>query len=345
MRWRYVVFGLIAAIVALFLVPGWTPPIPGGVALLEQVPVNGTRQWVLIRSENPANPVVLFVHGGPGAAQLTLNRVNTGALEKHFTVVNWDQRGAGKSFAAGVAPMAQYVDDVIDLSSYLARRFQQPRILLVGHSWGSAIGALAVHKRPDLFLGYVGVGQMSRASESEALSYRRTLEEAQRRGDASAVAELTKIGPPPWSGDWTSSFLTERKWVAKLGGEVYGSNSGAIGMVLKNLIVSREYTMVDRLNYFRGIVASGRALGPEILKLDLFTQAPELGVPVWFCLGRHDREVPSELAARYFEALVAPQKRLVWFEKSAHMVNSEERDAFNALLIDEVLPAIRAPAG
>ena len=345
MRWRYVLVGLLAAIVALFLVPGSTPSIPGGLATLEQVPVNETRQWVLIRSENPANPVVLFVHGGPGAAQLTLNRVNSRALEKHFTVVNWDQRGAGKSFAAGIAPMARYVDDVIDLSSYLARRFHQPRILLVGHSWGSAIGVLAVEKRPDLFLGYVGIGQMSRAAESEALSYQRTLEEARRRGDASGVEELAKIGPPPYTGDWTSKFLTERKWVAKLGGEVHGSSSGAVGMVLKHLIVSREYAMVDRINYFRGVVQSGRALGPEIMKLDLFAQAPELAVPVWFCLGRHDREVPSELSARYFEALKAPAKQLVWFESSAHMVHSEERDSFNALLIETVLPAIRAPAG
>ncbi|HUJ27951.1 MAG TPA: alpha/beta hydrolase [Myxococcales bacterium] len=343
MRARFVLLGLILALVAPFLVPGSTPPIAGGLAVLEQVPVNGTRQWVLIRAENPANPVVLFVHGGPGAAQLTLNRVNTRALEKRFTVVNWDQRRAGKSFAAPEAPAGidTYVDDIIDLSAYLAQRFHQKRVLLVGHSWGSAIGVLAVQKRPDLFSGYVGVGQMSRAAESESLSYQRTLEEAERTGDEGTVEALRKIGPPPYDGDWAGKFLTERKAVARTRGEVYGSTSGAVGMVLKNLIVSREYTMADRLNYFRGIVLSGKALGPEIMRLDLFAQAPRLAVPVWFCLGRHDREVPSELAARYFDALQAPSKQLVWFEQSAHMINSEERDKFNALLIETVLPAVR----
>jgi pimeloyl-ACP methyl ester carboxylesterase len=112
------------------------------VAVLDQVPVNDTRQWVLIRSENATNPVVLFVHGGPGTSQLTLMRKNTQPLEKYFTVVNWDQRRAGKSFSAGrddeKMTRAQFVEDVLDLSSYLAQRFHKDKILLVGHSWGAS---------------------------------------------------------------------------------------------------------------------------------------------------------------------------------------------------------------
>src|SRR4051812_36123610 len=144
------VLGILAAVlVALFVIPGATPKIdprrhPNSIAVLEQVPVNETRQWVLIRSEDATNPVVLFVHGGPGTSWLTLMRRNTRPLESHFTVVNWDQRGAGKSFAAGRYDTGmttrQFVDDVIDLSAYLARRFDKKKILLVGHSWGSAIG-------------------------------------------------------------------------------------------------------------------------------------------------------------------------------------------------------------
>jgi pimeloyl-ACP methyl ester carboxylesterase len=147
---------LVAVSVALFVIPGATPKIdarrhPNSIAVLEQVPVNETRQWVLIRSENAINPVVLFVHGGPGTSWLTLMRRNTQPLESHLTVVNWDQRRAGKSFAAGRddtgMTMRQFVDDVIDLSAYLARRFDKKKILLVGHSWGSAIGLLAATLR------------------------------------------------------------------------------------------------------------------------------------------------------------------------------------------------------
>src|SRR4029453_12987811 len=120
-----------AGLSALFLIPGSTPRMdirryPNSLAVLEQVPVNGTRQWILVRSESAANPVVLFVHGGPGTSWLTLMRKNTQPLEKYFTVVNWDQRRAGKSFAAGrddgKITRAQFVEDVLDLSSYLAQR-------------------------------------------------------------------------------------------------------------------------------------------------------------------------------------------------------------------------------
>src|SRR5688572_31317917 len=167
---------VIAALAVLFLIRGSTPSIdtrqhPNSLGVLEEVPVNDTRQWVLIRSEDVANPVVLFVHGGPGTSQLTLMRKNTQPLERHFTIVNWDQRRAAKSFAAGRddagMKMEQFVDDIIVVSSYLAKRFDKKKIVLVGHSWGSAIGLLAASRRPDLFSAYIGIGQVSRMAESE----------------------------------------------------------------------------------------------------------------------------------------------------------------------------------
>ncbi len=347
---------LVVALVILLAIPGSTRRMdarrhPDGLAVLERVPLNGSRQWVLIRSENTANPVVLFVHGGPGTSELTLNRRNTRELERHFTVVNWDQRGAGKSFAAGRdrAHMTRvtFVDDVIALSSHLAARFRTRRIVLVGHSWGSVIGMLAAARRPDLYSAYVGIGQMSRMAESERLSYDWTLAQAQKAGDRGAVATLRRIGPPPYTGDWRAKFMTERRLLGKFGGEYYGSGNGAFGVVLETLIFSREYTVLDRINFFRGIFASLDALFAELYRTDLFVEAPEVRVPVWFCLGRHDHEVPATLSARYFEALKAPSKQLVWFENSAHLPNTEERDAFNRLMVETVLPvaADEAPEG
>ncbi len=344
------VLGLLAAAAAaLLLLPGCTPRIsrrrhPNGLATLEQVPLNDSWQWILIRSEDVANPVVLFVHGGPGTSELTLNRRNTAPLEKHFTVVNRDQRGAGKSFAAGKdrsrMTRAQFVDDVIALSSHLAARFQKEKIVLVGHSWGSVIGMLAAATRPDLFHAYIGIGQMSRMAESERLSWEWTLEQAKAAGDAKAVATLSRVGPPPYTGtDWRAKFMTERRLLGKFGGEYHGSRSGAFGVVLRTLVLSREYTVPDRVNFFRGIFGSLDALFGELYRTDLFTEVPEVTVPVWLCLGRHDYEVPSPLSATYFDALKAPRKQLVWFENSAHLPNTEERDKFNAFMIDTVLPA------
>lgn len=345
------VLGIVAAALAAFLaLPGSTPGIsrrlrPNSLAVLERVRINETRQWVLIRTENVANPVVLFLHGGPGTSELTLNRRNTRPLEKHFTVVNWDQRGAGKSFAAGSdrarMTRTQFVDDVIALSIHLSERFEQKRILLVGHSWGSVIGMLAAARRPELFHAYVGIGQMSRMAESERLSYAWTLERARDAGDKAAVAKLTEIGPPPYTGNWRPKFMTERRLLGKFGGEYHGSRIGAFGVVLETLMFSREYTALDRINFFRGIYGCLDALFGELYRTDLFAEVPKVDIPIYFCLGRHDHEVPSELSAKYFEALKAPRKQLVWFENSAHLPNTEEREKFNRFMIETVLPAVK----
>jgi pimeloyl-ACP methyl ester carboxylesterase len=341
---------VIASLAVLFLVPGSTPRIDArrhrrSLAVLQEVPVNGTRQWVLIRSEDVRNPVVLFVHGGPGTSQLTLMRKNTRLLERHFTVVNWDQRRAGKSFAAGRddagMTMGQFVDDIVALSSYLAKRFDQRRIVLVGHSWGSAIGLLAAAKRPDLFAAYIGIGQVSSMAEGDRISYAWTLEQAEKAADRSAIRTLAAIGPPPYTGaDWRSKFMTARRMLGKYGGEYYGSTSGAFGVVLEHLVFSREYTMLDRINFFRGVFQSVRAVYPELSRTDLFVQVPAVKIPVYFCLGRHDYEVPSTLSARYFAALAAPRKQLVWFERSAHLPYAEENERFSEFMIHTVLPAL-----
>ena len=341
---------VVAGLDALFLIPGSTPSIdtrryPNSLAVLERVPVNDTQQWILIRSESVTNPVVLFVHGGPGTSWLTLMRKNTQALEKYFTVVNWDQRRAGKSFAAGRADaemtIGTFVDDLIALSSDLARRFHKRTILLVGHSWGSVIGMLAASKSPHLFSAYIGIGQMSRMAESERMSYEWTLEQAQKARDQLSMKKLTKMGRPPYTGsDWRSKFMTERRILGKHGGEYYGSKSGAFGIVLKNLVFSREYTVLDRFNFFRGVLQSLDVLYSELSQTDLFLAVPEVKMLVYFCLGRHDYEVPSVLSAKYFEVLKAPRKQLVWFESSAHMPNAEEKDKFNEFMIRTVLPAL-----
>lgn len=341
----------LAGVAWLLLRPGSTPRIdprahPDGVAVLEPILLNGARQWLLVRGQDLSNPVVLFLHGGPGTSQLTQLRRQQAALEASFTVVAWDQRGAGKSFAAGRdasrMTLDQLVDDVVVLSEYLANRFRRRKILLVGHSFGSALGLLAAARRPDLFSGYVGIGQLARPAEGEALSYAWTLAQAHRAGDRAAVRRLEEIGPPPYAGDWRASFLAQRQLLARLGGEWYGSRTGAFGPVLRNLVLSSEYTLVDRVNFFRGILRSLALLMPELQRRDFFAEVPELRIPVWFCLGRHDHEVPAEVAARYLEALRAPHKALVWFERSAHLPNAEEPDRFNRLLVEEVRPVALA---
>ena len=146
------------------------------------------------------------------------------------------------------------------------------------------------------------------------------------------------MGPPPYQGDWGKKIVTERRYLARFGGEIHASRTGAFGLVVRNLLFSREYTLADRANYFRGILGSMRLLWPELNQVDLFESVPELKVPVFFMEGRSDWESPYEVAERYFDAIKAPSKELIWFDRSAHLPNSEERDLFNQVMVAKVLP-------
>jgi pimeloyl-ACP methyl ester carboxylesterase len=341
--------GLAGAVVR-FVLPAGTPRIrrsgrtdpARSLATLEKVYIGGCDQWILERSEDIGNPIVLFLHGGPGTSQLTSNRRNTQELEKFFTVVNWDQRGAGKSYAAindvDKMNIDQFVQDTRELTSYLLTKFNQDRLVLVGHSWGSAIGALTAAKYPELYYCYVGIGQVANMAEGEAASYQWTLDQAIAHNDRRAIKALVSIGPPPYEGDWQRKTITQRRYLGRFGGEVHGSRIGASGLILRSLLFSREYTFVDRVNFFRGILGSMRLLWPQLLNVDLFKSVPEMKIPVFFLEGRFDQEVPSELAEKYFDSINAPTKELVWFDQSAHMPNSEERDLLNAIMIEKVLP-------
>jgi pimeloyl-ACP methyl ester carboxylesterase len=339
------------------VLPAGTPQIRTGrktaagtsIAALEKVRIGGSDQWILERSQDVTNPVVLFLHGGPGTSQLTSNRRNTRQLEKYFTVVNWDQRGAGKSYRAirdaDRMNIDQFVADTRELTLYLLAKFGQDRLILAGHSWGSVIAALTVSRYPELYRCYVGIGQMASMAEGEAASYRWTLEQAKKNGNRRAIRALTKIGPPPYQGDWHRKTLVQRRYLERFGGEVHASRNGAFGLVIRGLLWSREYTLADRVNYFRGILGSMRLLWPELLQVDLFQTVPEIKVPVFFMEGRGDRECPCEIAERYFDSLTAPSKELIWFGASAHLPNSEERDLFNTVMITKVLPVASRQAG
>lgn len=342
---------IIASAVLLSFLPAGTPRIrrlgkdkqARSIAVLEKLKIGGSDQWILERSENIDNPILLFLHGGPGTSQLTLNRRNTRALEKYFIVVNWDQRGAGKSYHAikDTAKMniGQFVEDTRELTLVLLKKYHKERIVLAGHSWGSIIGALTVSKYPELYSCYVGIGQAARMEESEKTSYQWTLEQAVKRKDRGAIEALEKMGPPPYTGDWRAKTITQRRYLGRFGGEYLAGKNGAFGPVIGSLLFSREYTLIDRINFFRGIFGSMRLLWPQLLKVDLFKSVPEFRIPVFFMEGRYDYEAPSNIAARYFDSIRAPSKELIWFEKSAHMPNSEERDLFNGVMLEKVLPA------
>ncbi len=271
---------------------------------------------------------MLFLHGGPGTANIPFARRSQRLLEQDFTVVNWDQRGAGRSYSSRLRPedmtIDRFVADAEELVEFLERRFAQKKIFLVGHSWGSIVGALLAGKRPELFRAYIGIGQIVHMVRGEELSYYFTLEEAEKRENKRAIRDLRQIGPPPYKD--LAAAGVQRKWLGRFNGATY--KGSPVGTLLRYLSL-RDTRPLDYVRFVRGAMFSLRYLEDEQTKIDFLTNLREIEVPVQFCCGRRDYNVPSELVVEYVRELRAPHKRIVWFEKSAHLPNFEEPAAFS----------------
>jgi len=316
---------------------------PSGIDSLEEVMIGGVKQWIFVRGSDTANPVLLFVHGGPGSADIFLARHFDRELVQHFVVVHWDQRGAGKSYSPDIPVETmnrdQYVSDICELSEMLKGRFHVPKIYLVGHSWGSEIGILAAARCPDLFHAFVGVGQVVEKGEQEEISYRYVLEMARKAGNETAIEELEAIGAPPYDG--SGEMGVQRKWLERFGG-VSHDNKITFGDFLKIGLISPDYSLLDGLRFFRGQQFSEKHMWEERLHTNLFEEVPRVDIPVYFFAGRYDFNTPSELTERYFLQLDAPRgKQLIWFEDSGHQVSYEEPEKF----CQELLRVVKETSG
>lgn len=309
--------------VEFFFRRGTTPSIPGagGIASLETVALGGVEQSVLIRGHDTANPLVLFLHGGPGMPVMFLAHDFQRQLERDFVVVHWDRLGAGKSYRAGLEhpdlSVSQRLADTHQLSELLRERFAQERIYLVGHSWGSYLGLLAAERRSDLYWAFIGTGQMAGSEQQVRASRLAWLARVAAETDDEKLA--ARIADP-------DCRVTEDD-LFRYGGELVGAHSFL--PVLATGLRAPEYTLIDAWNVKRGNDFVHRNMKMDVEPRPLEGEIEELPIPVFFFLGRHDYNTPSDLAADYLERLRAPLKRVVWFERSAHFPFWEEPDKFH----------------
>jgi pimeloyl-ACP methyl ester carboxylesterase len=265
-------------------------------------------------------------------------------LEKEFVVVQWDQRGAGKSYSSSIPKSSmtieQFISDTHELVQFLLKRFGASKLYLVAHSWGSMIGALTVAKYPELFEAYVAISQAANAPESERIMYRFALEAAEKQGNEKAEAELNRLGLPPYKS--FADYRTMKGWVHHFRDAGYSEISP--WKFARLALASPTYSWGDLLRLVLGMRFSFSRLWREAFyETDLLKQAPRIDVPVFFFLGRHDHTATASaaMAERYFQALDAPRgKRLVWFENSGHWPQLEESERFQEQVIlaaDQIL--------
>ena len=315
-----------------------------GVERLEKVRIGGIDQWVSIRGNDRRNPVLLMLHGGPGWVAMPTSWYFQRGWEEYFTVVQWDQRGAGKTYASNdpvaVAPTMireRMIADAEEMVAWLRKEFGKDKIYVVGHSWGSYLGLELAQRRPEWLHAYVGIGQISNAPESERRGYAWTLQQARAAGNVEAVAELEALAPYAHGSQPVplEKLFKQRKWLNQYGGMVHNRTGG--GAEAAAIRLSPEYTDQDLAQVWKGNDFSMQHLLSEVLTLDM-SRVTELKTPLFLLLGRHDYNVSSELAAEWFTQVRAPSKQLVWFEQSAHEVMIEEPGKTLLTLVQQVRP-------
>lgn len=315
-------------------------PVPGSLAEVKWMTLGGLEQWVMIRGENITNPVLILLHGGPGMSETSLFRGFNAALEKSYTVVYWDQRGAGKSFDPNTPrssmTVEQFIVDLDQLVECVRARVGKRCVTLLGHSWGSQLGCLYAARFPDKVAVYVGCAQIGDSRRSEALSYQIALDAARRAGNRKAERELVAIGPPPHDGE---RLWIERVWLNRLEGAMKPKSLWKLGRVL---LADREHSIFEAFATFRALRWTLDAMWREVANLNLCELVPALRMPTFFLLGRKDHWVPAEASIAYIDALIAPTKQVIWFEESSHQIFVDEPHKFNATLLDLVLPVAKA---
>lgn len=336
--------------------PGLAPPCSadggGSRALQEQayVPLNGSPQWVTIDTEDCRRPVLLFIHGGPGNPLTPFAAALYGSWASHFTLVQWDQRGAGRSygrnlpvrelapdeFAAAPLTLDLMASDGIALAEHLRERLGQRKLVLTGSSWGSALAVEMVARRPDLFHAYVGVSQLVGPADLAA-SLTLATQRARELGDAAALATLQSLGPLPWTDP--RSFGKLRRLLR--GYEARRTDPGPAWRPAPGYDGPQDAAAHEAGEDFSFLKFVGLRGDGMLWRLDLMAQRTQLAVPVFLVQGEEDLLTPPSVTRAYFERLSAPRKQLVTVPRAGHDPNAALLAAQWQLLQTQVLPLTR----
>jgi proline iminopeptidase len=337
----------------LILLPASTPamldangkPLSGSIASLEKVRLGGHDQWIMLRAHSTEKPVLLYLSGGPGQSDLPFVRVLLDDLTQNFVVVGWDQRGTGKSYSAldptETLTLDRAVSDTIELTNYLRQRFNQKKIYLLGESWGSTLGVLAVQRQPKLYYAWIGSGQMVSQRETDRRIYQEVLALAEKTNDTTLAEKMRSYGEPPYKDmpyanafvmglyDRLSPPYTPPQSYIQRGTEAKLGPWGMLGS---------EYNFVEKVNVMRGLIDMFYVMYPQLQAVDFRQTVKRLEVPVYLLDGAAELRSRRDLVLEWFNSLQAPHKQIFTFENAGHSVVFEQFEAFSQIMQNTILP-------
>ncbi len=311
---------------------------PKGIDEGAFVPIGGIDQWITIRGQDRDNPVLLILHGGPGDVTNPWTFAMFAPWEEHFTVVQWDQRGAGKTYernGARIGPtmtLDRMAQDGVELSDYLRHHLNKKKIIIVAHSFGSIIGLKMVRARPDLFFAYVGTGEIADETRNYYAAYDALMQKARATGNQQALNELTQIGPPPYKSG--AGYRVQWKWANTFeGANVFLFERLGLALVAPGSSL-HDFNMAEDGERLSG----DRLVGPPATTETEADLGLDFAIPMFFFQGAEDFTTPTALAHQYLDALKAPQKAFVPIDGAGHFAMFMKADQFLKELVARVRP-------
>lgn len=315
-------------------------PIANHISEKIFVEINGMKQGMFIKGKNTSNPLLLFLHGGPGMPEYAISRCYPNILEDYFTVCWWEQRGAGLSYNPGIPletmTFEQLIADTISVTNYLIQRFGQPKIYLMAHSGGSLIGLQTVSNVPSLYRAYISTGQITNQFESEKLAYIFMKEQYKSNKNAKMLRKIEKYTIEEINTPSYKRFRDEP--MHKLGIGTTHRMKSVINGIFRPVMLQTEYTMKEKMNVWRGKYFTSRIAGlwDKLVETDLTNTVQTIQIPVYFLHGIFDYTTSYILARDYFNRLEAPLKGFYTFDQSAHSPLFEEPEKMK-LIIEDIL--------
>ncbi len=304
----------------------------------EMVVLGNLPQRIHIKGTTNNNPILLFLHGGPGVCNRHTVMTTNDDLLDAFTIVAWDQRGSGGSYKncdVNTLTIDQMVSDANELVNWLCKEFKKEKIFIIGGSWGSELGTWLAYRHPEHLGAYVGFGQVVNGAENERLSYEFALKEAKAHNDEKSLEILNKIGEPV-NGVYKGGFdgmMAQRNVMMKYGG--YSQNEkkrSYFQAMVVPILASKEYSFSELIGYIKGYKFVLKKMWPEVGATNLAKTCTEFKIPMFIFDGKLDMNTPASLVQDYFDLIKAPQKELIWFENSGHNPLSDEPKRFKSLL-------------
>lgn len=346
----------ISAIIYLLLISPGKPAafsdenenfLKGSISEKTFVTIGGVKQGMLIRSKNTGNPVLLFVHGGPGFPNYFLFEKYNPGLEDYFTVCYWEQRGGGLSYSSEVSiesmTLEQFTSDAIEVTNYLRERFEKDKIYIMAWSGGTTISLPAVSKAPELFQAYIAMAQITRQPESEKIACQFMVKHYTNVNKQKPLKALQKFNNLATESDLISFFNsgTRDKLMHELGIGTMRNMKSVFKDIFLPVWTCRAYTLKEKYIIWKSklIFLPKTNLKTQALKTDFSEAYPEINVPVYFMCGKYDLTVNIDLTKDYYNRLHAPMKRFYTFKNSAHGPLFEEPERFRQILEKNILMA------